>query len=131
VRADALEAVVDDAQDLLVVGGTGLCRGQLVEVDHLVQAHQQSAVTRHAHEAGQQLELVVEVRVVHDGAHAERGAGFGLGGELTAQPAHRVDLELFVAGVVAAPVRLDDGAEVVTADQLGQLGHALPDHVLR
>ena len=71
----ALQAVVEDAQDLLVVGVAGLGVGQLVEVDQLVEADQQAAVAGQAHEAGEQLELVVDVGVVDDGADAERLAG--------------------------------------------------------
>ena len=52
-------------------------------------------------------------------------------GVLAAQPAHRVGLQLLVAGVVALPVRGDDLGEVVAAGQLGELAELAPDDRLR
>ena len=125
-RARALQAVVQDAQDLLVVGAARLGVGELVEVDQLVEADQQTAVAGQPHEAGDELELVVEVGVVDDGADAERLARVGPGRELAAQPAHGVGLELLVPLVVPAPVRGDDLGEVVAAGHLRRGWPAAP-----
>ena len=116
--AEPCRRVVEDPQDLLVVRVARLAVGELVEVDHLVQADQQPVEPGQPDEPRQQLELVVEVGVVDDGAHAEGGAGVGAGGELAAQPADRVGLQLLVAGVVALPVLGDDLGEVVATGQL-------------
>jgi acyl transferase domain-containing protein len=53
------------------------------------------------------------------------------GAELAAQPAHRVGAQLFVPGVVAAPVGGDHLGEVVATDQFGQACQLFPDHRLR
>ena len=45
----ALKHVVEDAQDLLKVPLPGLGRGQLVEVDQLVERHEQPLVAGFAH----------------------------------------------------------------------------------
>ena len=127
VGGAALKAVVDDPQDLLVVGVARLGVGQLVQVDHLVQANEQTGEPGHGHEPGEQLELVVEVRVVDDRAYPERGPGIGAGAVLPAQPAHRVGLELVVAGVVPGPVCGDHLGEVVAADHLRQHVQTLAD----
>jgi hypothetical protein len=76
----ALQRVVQDAQDLLVVRIAGLRVGQLVEIDEFVQADQQAAEAGQPHESRHQLELVIDRGVVDDGAHAERLPGIGLGG---------------------------------------------------
>ena len=109
----ALRGVVDDPKHLLVVGAADRRSGDLVQVDHLVQADQQPGEAGQPHEARHQLEVIVEGRVVDDRPHAERGPGVDPAGELPAQPAHRVGPQPFVAAVVATPVGAHHRGEVV------------------
>src|SRR6266536_2641751 len=131
LRGAALQAVVDDPQDLLVVGVPGGRTGELVEVDHLVDADQQPAEAGEPDEARHQLEVVVDGGVVDDRPHAEGGPRVHPAGELATQPAHRVGTQPFVAAVVAAPVRLYHGGEVVPARQLGQRREPGGDRLVR
>src|ERR1700678_2472320 len=55
----ALQTVVEDPQDLLIVSGTSLGVSQLSEVDHFVEADKQAIVASHAYETGHQLDVVV------------------------------------------------------------------------
>ncbi|MPM08831.1 hypothetical protein SDC9_55147 [bioreactor metagenome] len=115
----ALEAVVEHPEDLFVVGEPGLGTGQLVEVHHLVEVHQQAAVARLPDEEAEDLEGVVDVGVVDDGAHAQGVPGVGAGGELAPEPPYGVRPEGVVAPFVAVPVGFDDRGEIVPAHELG------------
>ena len=114
----ALQAVVDDAQYLLVVAVAGYGVRELVQVDHLVEAHEQPGEASQADEPGHQLQRVVDAGIIDDGPDAERGAGVGPGGELAAKPADGIRHQLVVTAVVPGPVLADDLSEVVAADHL-------------
>ena len=118
----ALQHVIQDAQDLFVVAVARLAAHQLVQIDHLIQNHQQALVTGLAHERREQLEVIVNAGVVDDRAHAEGAAGIGAGGEFRPQPAHGTGLQRFVAAFVALPITADHGRKVVAPGQLLKVG---------
>jgi len=61
--------------------------GELVDVDHFVQLNDKAGVPGKTDEAGEQLELIVDVRVLDDRPHTEGGAGVGPRCEFASQPA--------------------------------------------
>ena len=128
MRRAALKHVVQDAQDLLVVGVASLGGGELEEVHHLVQPDEQALVARRPDELRHQLEVVVDVRVVHDPTHPERAAGVGAGGELAAQPAQAGRLQVLVPGLVGLPVAAHHLGELEPARQLLEMPEPLADH---
>ncbi len=124
----ALRAVVDDAQDLLIVGVPRLGVGQLVEVDHFIQADEQPAEADKPDETGHQLQVIVDIAVVDDGANAQRLPRIGPGEVLSAQPADRVGFQLLVPGIVTLPVFRDHLGEIIPTGHLGELAQPLVDH---
>ena len=123
----ALQHVVDDREDALVVEVARLAARQLVEVDHLVESDEQAAVARRARETRHELQVLVDRIVVDDRADTERSARLGLRRELRAQPAHGVGLQRVEPLVVAPPVGFDHLREVVAADQLREVREPLVD----
>ena len=73
--ASSLQAVVEDTEDLLVIGVAGLRVRQFVQVDHLIQTHQQPRVARQSDEPRQQFEMVVDAGIVNDGTDAQARSG--------------------------------------------------------
>ncbi|MCY1299074.1 hypothetical protein D9M70_485890 [compost metagenome] len=126
----ALQGIVEDAQDLLVVGVACLRIGQFVQVDQFVEAHHQATETCQPNEPRKQLELIVNRCIVDDGSHAQRGTSISLGGELATQPANRICLELLVALFEAFAVSSNHIGEIVTVDHLRQLSEVLTNHHL-
>ena len=124
----ALQHVIQDVQDLLVVAISGLTVHQLVEVDQLVQHHEQAPVTGLPDERREQLQMIVDAGVVDDRAHLESGAGVGAGGVFCAQPTHRVCLQRFIVLLVALPVAADDGRKLVAAGQLFKMSEPGANH---
>ena len=94
----ALEHVVQDPQNLLVVLVPRLGALQLVEVDHLVEYHQQPSISGDADEAGKQLERVVDIGVVDYATHRKSLPGLGLRRILRPQPTQRRRLQAVVTG---------------------------------
>ena len=125
-----LQRVIQDTQDLFVVGVARLRIGKFVKVDQLIKADKQATEARKPHEPGHQFELVIDCGVVHIGAHAKGCFRVGLGRELTAQPAHSIRLQLFIAFFETAVVGSDDICEVIPIDQLRQVLQFLANDIL-
>ena len=114
----SLQAVVHDAQDLLIIAVAGDGIRQLVQVDHLIEADKQPCKPSQADKSGHQLQRVVDAGIVDDGADTQGSPGVGPGSELAAKPADGIRHELVVTALVAIPVLADDLSEVVAADHL-------------
>ena len=119
----ALEGVVVHGEDLLVVVLACDGVGDLVEVDQLVDEHEQPLVAGAPQEAREQLEVVVPVVVGDDHVDAELGARFGLGAVLAAQPLGDVGLGLLVPLAPGAVVKREQLGEVVAVDHLLEFAH--------
>ncbi len=115
---------------MLVVGFARLGAGELEQVDQLIEADEEAAVVGEAHEACEQLQLVIDAGVGDDRSHAECLAGVGFGCVFAAQPANRGSLQLLIGGFVATAVGRDHGGKVIATDHLGQLLQTLADHGL-
>ena len=71
--------------------------------------------------------MIVDGVVVDERAHAEGGAGVGLGREFTAQPAQRVGFQLLLALLVAAAIGGEHRRIVIATDLLLQAFETLMD----
>src|ERR1022692_2586334 len=100
----ALKAVVDYPKDLLVVAVARRGVGELVEIDHLVEANDHNGESCKAHEPAEQLERVVKVRVIDDCPYAKGVAGICLRCELATQPPDSIRLQVVVSGAIRPPV---------------------------
>src|SRR5690606_13846156 len=125
-----LQGVIEDTQNLLVVSVASLGVGELVQVHQLIETYRQSATAGQPNESREQLELIVDRRIVDDGSHTQCGAGICPGSELATQPADSIRLELLVALFEAFAISRDYISKVIAVDHLCQLLEMLTNHSL-
>src|SRR5690606_6265485 len=117
----ALQGVIEDTKNLLVVSVTSLGVGKFVQVHQLIETYHQPAKAGQPNKSSKQLELIVDRRIVDDGSHPQCGAGICLGSELATQPADSIGLELLVTLFEAFAIGRDYISKVIAVDHLCQL----------
>src|SRR5690606_30335044 len=111
-----LEGGTEDTQNQRVVSVASLGEGELVRVQQLIETYHQSAKAGQPNESREQLELIVDRRIVDDGSHTQCGAGICPGSELATQPADSIRLELLVALFEAFAISRDYISKVIAVD---------------
>ena len=129
-RRATLQHIIQDPENLLVVRVSGLGMGQLVEVDHLIQQHEQAAIAGEAHERSIELQVIVDALVIDDVADPQRRPCFGSRAVFRPQPAQRRRFLCLVTLVVRLRVSRQNGREIEARHEVSQRSELLLDGFL-
>src|ERR1035441_3766761 len=103
-NGESLQTIIQDAQNLFVVGVPRLGVGQLIQIDQLIEEHEHSIEPSMSREARHQFQVVVDGGIVDDGSHAERVPCLRASAELTSKPSDGVGIELLFSDRKSTPL---------------------------
>ena len=112
-----MQAIIYNSEDLLIIRIARLGMRHFIEIHHLIKADEQSAKPSELNKEAQELDLIIDIRIIDDGTDAQCLFSVRLRRKLSTQPAKGILFERFISGIVPPPILCNDFGKVISTDQ--------------